>query len=311
MDILWPPIAFGLLTLHLLAVQLAAAGPVVACWLPRSTAAPHAHASGKRLVNHSMLALVIGTAAGLLLGWLAMVFSHRDYQPVLTQFHDRIWWGIWELVFSMAMLLAIQIPWSFWSATPGRRIAQGVLVLLGAANLLYHFPPLLTVIASQLRDSGALLETAPITSAQYRSLIAQPVVLAKSLHFTFASFAVTGAWVMLTQPVVQQPGTGDPAKRGATIALVSMGIQMLVGMWLVMLAPSNEQSALMGNDLIATGILLASIAGSLAVMNQLANVAMDARLANHALKTRIPALGVLAIATLMIGVTLRLSGLAE
>lgn len=311
MQTIWPFAAFALLAIHLLAVQVAGAAPIVCCLLPKGQNLPHSDQAGRRLAKHAAVGLIVGVAIGLLLGWLAMQIHQRDYFPVLSRFYNRVWWGGWELLFSLAILLAVWLPWDYWVATKTRKIVQGLLAIIAATNLLYHFPPLLTVMADNLLNEG-LRDTAAIeriTSAEFRGLIAQPLVIAKSLHFVFAAVAVSGAWLMLLSPSSRNSGD-DPARRGALIALAAMVVQMLLGMWIVVQVPPAEQSALIGGDPVASLMLLMSVVFSLGAMNQLGSVAMDATQEMTRSQIRSAAIGVLVIATIMIGVASRMSGLA-
>lgn len=268
------------------------------------------------MAGHGVASLILGVGIGLLLGWMAMTQGVRDYTPVLTKFYNRVWWGGWELLFSLVIMVVYWLPWNFWTASRGRRIAQGLLTIIAATNLLYHFPPLLTVMAAELAAVASVTEGATnvtaITSPEFRALIAQPLVIAKSLHFGFAAIAVSGAWLMLFHSSVQngESSRDRPARRGAMIAVAAMAMQMLIGMWLVTQVPAAEQSALMGGDPIAAGLLLASIVFSLGAMNQLGTIAMDSRDESTPSQIRSAAIGVLVIATVMIGVASRLSGLA-
>jgi len=310
---LWPFLAYALLAVHLIAIQIASACPIVCCLLPRNAENPRSNRAAKRMASHSVVALLLGVSVGLLLGWLAMSQGIRDYTPVLTKFYNRIWWGGWELLFSLLVMLACWLPWNFWTASRGRRIFQGLLAIVTATNLLYHFPPLLTVMATELASvPDETANVATITSAEFRALIAQPLVIAKSLHFGFAAIAVSGAWLMLFHSSTKQDGespTDHPARRGAMIAVSAMAMQMLIGMWLVTQVPSAEQSALMGGDPIAAALLLASIVFSLGAMNQLGTIAMDSRDESTPRQIRFAAIGVLVIATTMICVAGRMSGL--
>ena len=317
---LWPFVAFGLLAVHLLAMQIAGAAPIVCCLLNKDHEHPRSRSAARKLAGHGIVALIVGVAAGLLLGWLAMSYTTRDYLPVLTRFYNRVWWGGWELLFSLVIMLACWLPWNFWVATKVRRIGLGLLALVAATNLLYHFPPLLTVMAASLDSLADVENIQRITSAEFRALIAQPLVIAKTLHFVFAAIAVTGAWVMLTNTkslASLTPETSSdpesladqPAKRAAMFAVAGMSMQMLIGMWLVVAVPAKEQSAIMGGDPVAAGLLLFGIVLSLGALNQLGTIMMGGAEDCTQGKVRTAGMGVLVIATMMICVAGRLSGI--
>ncbi len=98
-------------------------------------------------------------------------------------------------------------------------------------------------------------------------------------------------------------------RRAALIATTAMGVQMVVGLWLVMQIPSNQQSALMGGDLIGSGMLLVSILLGLVGLNQLATIAIDGQGEITERQVWLAGVTVTAVVTIMVGVAVRVSGL--
>ena len=79
------------------------------------------------------------------------------------------------------------------TAASSPRFLHGSLALLAATNLLYHFPPLLTIMTM---SAGGEIELAgEVDAATFRQLFSTPNVLAHTLHFWLASVAVSGVVV--------------------------------------------------------------------------------------------------------------------
>ncbi len=67
---------------------------------------------------------------------------------------------------------------------------------------------------------------------------------------------------------------------GALLGLVATLVQVPVGFWVTLRLPESARNPLMGGDLLATGLFLASIGLALALLHQLAAIALgdvDAR----------------------------------
>lgn len=320
MQIIWPFLAIVLLTVHLIGMQFAAAAPVVWCLVRKGSKYPECDTVARKLAARATGGLVLGVVLGLALAGLATVFDMRDYSYVIAKFYKRVWWGGWELLFSLVLLLICWVPWRFWMASGWRRGIQGFLSIVTATNLLYHFPPLLTVMAEHLSVAPEGSDpVAAISSAEFRGLIARPIVIAKSLHFGLAAIAISAAELLV---LCSKNGQNAPSqengvelnstiRRAAGIALVAMALQMVVGMALVMLVPASEQSALMGGDLWAAGSLILGVILSLVVMNQLGTLAMEDSLsAVPASKVRLSGRLVFLVTILMIAAAFRTSGLS-
>ena len=301
-------IAVILLAVHLLSIQLASAGPVMAIFLEwRSRRALESAAglyqAAERMAKHSLWAFVLGIVAGIGLGWLAVASGHRDYSIILRRFHSRLWWGIWEMVFSGAVLsVYLWVFPRFQSLGRSSRwivIVHRGLAIITVTNLLYHFPPLLSVIVDQM---GVVDSVEKVNSAEFRSLIFAPEIVAKTIHFSFASLAVAGAWAMIS---TKKRDAGN-VRIGAWVATVALVAQMLTGGWLVMQASPLDRSRLMGADVITSAFLMASIVCSMLALNQTASVAMgDTRTKQVIMATATIVLVIL----LMVVVSARLGGL--
>ncbi|MEM7315638.1 MAG: hypothetical protein AAF497_21070 [Planctomycetota bacterium] len=303
---------------HLISMQLAGAGPLVSAWLEyrgHAKGLPTTVEEARRLAWHSIYGLIGGMGLGLLLVWAATQFGSRDYLPVVSKFYSRVWWGGWELVTSLVVMLIYVLCWSKLCSSRGGRIFLRFLALFSATNLLYHFPPLMTVMVESMEsaaESGTPVDPAfivELTSSEFRQLIFRTEVFAKSLHFGLAGFAASGAYLMWSGKTVgDDAGETETNARsfshavrwGSWITVVAIAIQLLVGMWLVVLSPPSIQSQLMGKNPWVAGALIGGILLSLAAMNQAAGVGMGD---TESAKPRLAALTVVAVIGLMVMVT--------
>ena len=83
-------------------------------------------------------------------------------------------------------------------------------------------------------------------------------------------------------------------------------MQLLVGLWLVVLAPATEQAAIMGKDSVAVVCLFGGVLLSLVALNQSAAIAMGE---GKLWQARMASAMISATVGLMILVTARLGGL--
>lgn len=177
------------LALHLMCVNVAAAGPLVCLWLDWRGGRGDALAAriGRWLCWKSLALLLVGGGLGLLLGLL-----HWDdgYREVLGKFPSKIYYGVWELVFSLVLIVATAVLWRFAPQAKSARWGRAVLLLLTGTNLLYHFPFLFAIISRV--HSGAATPDGIVDAAVFRGLMMEDSVLPQAVHFAFASFAMVG-----------------------------------------------------------------------------------------------------------------------
>ncbi|MBI2478595.1 MAG: hypothetical protein HYV60_08135 [Planctomycetia bacterium] len=117
-----------------------------------------------------------------------------------------------------------------------------------------------------------------VDAAIFRSLMTESSVLARSVHFCLASFAVTGvALIGHGQWLLRKDEADEVGSRiaiwGARIALVPTVLQVLVGVWVLSVLPPLMQQRLMGRDPVAASAFGLSILGALWLMHQLSAVA--------------------------------------
>jgi len=267
-----------LLALHLMCVNLASAGPLCAVWLDWRESRGDAAAGviGRWLVGSAVLALLLGGLLGLAVG---ATLWEPAFQNALSAVQRRIYFGLWELLFSLVLML-MQYAW--WKASKRtsmiRVLGRGFLALLAASNLLYHFPLLFSVIR-QLTQNGA--PESPLSSAEFRSAMMESPNMSLAMHFLLASLAVCGVAVMLRCAFF----SGDPATEqaadnrrmmtwGGRLALTPTVLQLPVGLWLLFQFPQPVQNQLIGGNLVAAGLFGAAVLTALGLMHQLASVAM-------------------------------------
>ncbi len=261
------------LSLHLACVHIASAGPVIGAWLSwqegrHGATAGHA---GRWLVQVSLLAFLLGALSGAAVGWLLVEHYDRDYLAAAQRLPSKLWWGGGELAFYAMCLVLCLVWWKWGSAERAWQRAGRALILLAAGtNLLYHFPPLFTVIqqvaAADDSDSGT------IDPAEFRTLAFRREVLSATLHFWGASFVVTGVAMMTFG--MRSSANAEQNKRvvrwGAGIGLAATAVQLPLGVWVLVESPPAVQQSLLGQDVVATTMLVGSIVAAVALMHQLA-----------------------------------------
>jgi hypothetical protein len=266
-----------LLALHLVCVNAAAGGPLVALWLDwRGARGDEAAAKAARyLADCSVLGLVAGALVGLVIGWLSWNAAYESLWLGPLRYKAQV--AAIEAAFSLLLLFG----WRVW--LPGRAggkqwaaALRGFVALLASTNLLYHFPALFAV-AARLYDQG---QTAGPTlrGAGFRELMRVGETPALIVHVALASVAVAGALLLGLAIAWQRRGEAKDAARlavfGGRCALVPTLLQLPVGLWaLAALAPQSQVQLLGGS---ATGILLfvAATVAALWLTRELAGVAM-------------------------------------
>ena len=262
---------------HLMAVNVAAAGPLVCVWLHfcasrRDDAV--ADFVGRRLAKASFTMLLIGGVLGLCNLMLAMAIGDQAYLNALRQFPMRRYhFAGAEIVFSLVFSGAY---WLCWEKLKRMTWVHALLAFLTATNLLYHFPVLLTMISVVSTREDLAGQT--IDLAIYRQLLVDPEIASRSIHVVLASFAVTGIYLMafgitLSRNESLRDGAPRVARWGARVALLPTLVQLGVGTWALMMLPSVARKGFMGRDAIATSLFMLSLVAMFAMMHLLGAVA--------------------------------------
>jgi cytochrome bd-type quinol oxidase subunit 2 len=232
-------------SIHISTACLAAAGPLLAAWL-HSVAArgnDHARQVGLRIVTWSLISLAVALGAGLLLGFQNHL-AEENYGQLLAALRAKMEWGIAELFFSVILIV---IFWRWWQRTPqlgrGRSLLRCTLAVLAATNLLYHFP-LLFAVMDQLRTDPSLMGGG-ITSSEFRQLIIVPIVYTKAIHVILAGVALACLAIMIVDSPDGQESTTITTS-AARILLVTLLLQLVVGIWMLMVMPPAQRDSLIG-----------------------------------------------------------------
>lgn len=262
-----------LVTCHLLAADVAAAGPLAALGL-KYLARRHGDAAldrlGRAVAFTSLAAIGVAIVLGLVqlgLLWRGNVTAYFDALRVVPT--SRLWFGAVELAFSAALVTAFVVTWRFPQRRPWWHAA---LAIVSATNLLYHFPTLFSVV-SVVSTRPDLRETA----VDFRELLFSGETLARALHHLLAAFAAAGAAAM-TVALARWPA--ETAQRattfGARLALSAVSLQFLVGPLVLVTLPAALQNRVLGGDAWATGFLSASVIVTFVMTQSLAQASMGA-----------------------------------
>ncbi len=274
-----------LLAAHLLAMNVAASGPLacIAVQWVRFRDRTIGDQLGRRLAHWSLGCFGLGAVIGLANGWLLWIGGNAEYFAALERLPSKIYFGLWELAFYV-LCMVIYIAW--WKWLPPRsaagRIGHAIVALAAASNLLWHFPALMTAIAHLAATSP---EGETINAAGFRELIFQAELASRWLHVWIASFATCAlltSWLAHAE-LARRPLASDDRDAaslngvvtwGGRIALLATLSQVPLGMWVLLSSGNAEQARLMGGNIWATGLLVTSILTALALMHQLAAIAL-------------------------------------
>jgi hypothetical protein len=266
------------LSIHLLAANLAGAGPLVAIWLDvRETRRHDALAGevGRYLARQSLIWLSVGVALGAAtLGLVWLVNWESFYETARRLPASRFWWAVPELAFYYVCMGAYLYLWKSPDASgPWRAGLRRALGLLAATNLLYHFPLLFTVIG--VYGTRIAAESAPLN---FRQTMFDPEVFSQFMHHVLASFAVVGVAMMGFALRLGRAGRTDDAQRIATwggrVALAPTVLQLFVGVYVLLELPGRARNCVMGGDAVGTLLFIVALVAAIVLMHRLASVAV-------------------------------------
>ncbi len=263
---------FLLAALHLLTVAVASA-------LPLAIAGYRCFAFARdgeidrtlhQLAKFATGALVVAALLGFMAGYLRYVGEDSSYISMLARFparsyvHTAIEW-----LFSLLCLTGWCATWKWGTRHPRW---HGLLVLVAATNLLYHFPPFM-FLQRMLADRPDLITEPIVTRSLARGVIFQGEVISRSLHFLAVACAVSAATLMFRTP--REPGLAAATYRQFTAWTgVATSIAIIVsGVAVVLFIPGDEAAWLTGRSLLATVAMLATIAIALALLACFAHLA--------------------------------------
>lgn len=264
-------VSIGLVTSHLLAADVAAAGPLAALGL-RYLARRHGDRELDGLARRLAWVSLCGLGAAVLLGLLQLGLLWRGNAEVYFESLrvvpvSRLWWGGVELAFSATLLAVYLATWRWPQPRPRWHAAVAVA---SATNLLYHFPALFSVV-SVVSTRPALRDGAP----GFRELLFSGETLARVGHHLLAAAAAAGAAAMV---VAWRRGPSEAAQRsttfGARLALSAVSLQFLAGPLVLVSLPGSLQNRLLGGDALATGLLAASVIVTFVMTQSLAQASL-------------------------------------
>jgi aldose 1-epimerase len=274
-----------LLTAHLLLVDVAMFGPLMAVWFDwraRRESQQALGEFGRRLAWISVWGLVAGGVLGGVLLAIRYLVDERYFRALAVVPRDRLWFAGAEWLFALVCLVLYAASWRRWQRV---RVVHGLVAIAAASNLLIHFP-MFFVAVSVIRMRPALLDE-PLTRGGYRRLLVDPEVLARVLHLWLAAAAVTGlviVWVALSRrpfgnlEIDQQAELrGRVLKLGGRVAMTAVMLQFPTGLWVALVLPERSRQSLMGTDGAATLLFLGSVGLAMLLMNLLSALILGER----------------------------------
>jgi hypothetical protein len=263
-----------LVAAHLLAVNLAGAGPLVAAWIDwrgaRRAEPEAATAAARTLLWWSIGAAVVGMVLG------GGAIAQLIYRPPHT--HRWYWWYAgreitvtrwWflggEIAFYYGCTLAAAV---IWRRADRLVWVRRLLAIAAGTNLLYHFPALFTILAIMFERPDEKLGW-PLDQELYRHFLLQAETIARILHVWLSSLAVAGlslCWIGARSTPVDSAASRRVAVNGAWVSLGATLLQIPVGVWLLTALPDWRTQRILSS----APIFWPAIFAALALMHQLA-----------------------------------------
>ena len=305
-----------LLTMHLLLVDVAMVGPLLAAWYDWRGAKrgePKLSELGRRLALVSLLAFVVGMVlgGGLLAG---RYFTDPRYMRAVAAVpRDRLWFALAELVFALVCLVLYLVLWRRWQRG---RIFHRLLAIAAASNLMIHFPALFAVISLISTRPGLMGRV--LERDEYRRLLIDGQVLSRVTHVWLAAVAVTGLVVVwlairtLSQDVDAASSDGATAgaglrlraiRSGGRLALTATMLQFPVGIWVALAMPEAAREPLLGGDAVAALLFLVALMLAMLQMHMLSALVLTQPTAQQAWRATTV---LVTLILLMVGTRLRL-----
>jgi hypothetical protein len=301
-----------LLAIHLLAMNVASAGPLAGAWL-RGRGGRSGGGGGdwrecgaRRTFAWSLAALTIGAIVG---GAMLLAPSEGMHAALARFPQNAYWYAGAEILFSAACILGC------WKLTRWPKLTW-LLAIATATNLLYHFPPLMAVLGELAADAN-WTNDAMLDRATLKRLWLRPEILSLWAHFVLAAIAIgfTAALAACDRPFGEgaeeskHAAHGDivTARRLAGTALAATVLQIPVGIWLLLASDDAAQQSMMGGSWLATIGLAGGVWVALGVMQSLAAIAWDGTDRRQLYRACV----LLALTVLLMSMTLRSSRRAD
>ncbi len=272
------------LAVHLWCVNISSAAPLfgtLLAWKSRREKSPILWQESRWLGIEGIITVFAGGLAGLALAGVMWLAGDRGLFEILPRFSYKIKWAAWEIVFYVACMVGYvalsRLRPRKGQAADQRRwkpILQAVLAVLASTNLLYHFPPLFTVMA-HAADRPDLVSSS-VGPAEFREWLVRGHVVALTAHFLLASLSVGGVTTMhrlarLTPSDEQSNAVARAIRLAAIVTLAASATQLLVGLWVLLSLGPLAQRRLMGGDMVGTLGLAVSVVVTFWLLHRLAH----------------------------------------
>jgi hypothetical protein len=266
-----------LAALHLTAIGLAAAGPMLVAVM-RLSGRLREDGMADRLLWRvgvwataaTLIAALVGLAAGLL-----RVESDRGaYFAMLSRFTPRAYYLLAvEWLFSLLCYGVWIATWQRWRQKP---LWHAAIALMGATNLLYHFPPLM-IAQNLLASDPTLVAEHEISRPLALGLMTTPLVVAKTVHIWGASLVVAATSLLLAAATHDANfACSKQFVRWAGLScLAGVVAQWFSGIATLLLLSDGRAQAMTGSSLPATGLLVLGVLLTLQLMLNLARQSLN------------------------------------
>lgn len=269
-----------LLAPHLLCFNISAAVPLLCIWMTWSGSAVGDGArsrAGRQLAGDAVGALVIGGLFGGVLVALYWQAGNTRLFEVAGQLSSRVTFGVWEFLFSLVLMTIYFLWWP--SPTHARwwqRACHTLMAVLAATNLLYHFPPLFTIL-SQLRNT-AFDPQRVVSSSEFRSLLISPEIAVPTIHYWLASLAIASVYVQCRCVGLFRPQAMTQEKENRIVLMARMALAVTLfqipgGVWWVMVLHPSQQGLLLGGNPWCGAAFVTALVAVFGLLHQLAAIA--------------------------------------
>lgn len=246
---------FALLaTIHMLAAGLAAMGPLLVTGLLFSPLGgdPLYRAPLRRVAWWSLVALVVAGLVGLMAGLLRHLVEGDGYASMLGRFPAQLYlFTTVEWLFALGCLTVWYRAWEWGKRHPW---LHGLLMLVAATNLVYHFPPLM-IVQNLLVERPTLVAEQVIERRIFLSAMLSGEILARVFHFLALALSFSAACVVLGIAPADDE-SGKIYRRCGWTGMVSTCVQIVTGVMILLLAPPDLATRVTGANWPATGIQL-------------------------------------------------------
>lgn len=259
--------------LHLLIIGVGACLPITVVLLNRKlfhlndeshkTAIWH---TSRKLLGHSLVAILIGSVLGLL---LAGVIWSDEYHHRCHLVMSRFKWAAVEWLFSVGIYIGVLRQWRKTAGGITAFWVRSLLLLLASLNLLYHFPFLFMVIRSIPDDQVITLTNLneQLSGEAFRAIAFTATHFSRWLHASLAMLTVTFVYTSVNcifmanqyTPGAQRDSAISICRWCARNVLLTMLAQLAFGGCVLITMSRTRVQSLLGNNVPATILFVAGI----------------------------------------------------